>query len=108
MRRLIRVKRDIVHTIRQAVVSKYAGGALPERARTRVKGFILTLPQRWGAGIGTSKHPLLIDILTVDAEDSFMCFMFINFHCHDWPPGLQDLSGRMKRMPSGRIAVSKY
>ena len=54
------VKRDIVRTIRQAVyfVSKYAGGALPEPARTRVRGFILTLPQRWaskasgtGAGI---------------------------------------------------------
>ena len=45
MRRLIRVKRDIVHTIRRAVVSKYAAGALPERARTRIKGFILTLHQ---------------------------------------------------------------
>ena len=56
MRRLIRVKRDIVHIIRQAVVSKleYAAGALPVRARTRVKGFILTLPQRWAAGTGTS------------------------------------------------------
>ena len=40
MRRLIDVKRDIVRTIRQAVdvVSKYAGGALPEPARTRVRG----------------------------------------------------------------------
>ena len=54
MRRLIDVKRDIVHTIRQAVdvVSKYAGGALPEPARTRVKGFILTLPQRWASKAG--------------------------------------------------------
>ena len=51
MRRLIDVRRDIVHTIRQAVdiVSKYAGGALPEPARTRVRGFILTLPQRWAS-----------------------------------------------------------
>ena len=51
MRRLIDVRKDIVHTIRQAVdiVSKYAGGALPEPARTRVRGFILTLPQRWAS-----------------------------------------------------------
>jgi transcriptional repressor OPI1 len=54
MRRLIDVRRDIVHTIRQAVdiVSKYAGGALPEPARTRVRGFILTLPQRWASKAG--------------------------------------------------------
>ena len=40
MRRLIDVQGDIVRTIRQAVdiVSKYARGALPEPARTRVKG----------------------------------------------------------------------
>ena len=43
-----------MHTIRQAVdiVSKYAGGALPEPARTRVRGFILTLPQRWASKAG--------------------------------------------------------
>ena len=43
-----------MHTIRQAVdiVSKYAGGALPEPARTRVRGFILTLPQRWASRAG--------------------------------------------------------
>ena len=54
MRRLIDVKRDIVRTIRQAVdvVSKYAGEALPEPARTRVRGFILTLPQRWASKAG--------------------------------------------------------
>ena len=48
MRRLMDVKRDIMRTIRQAVniVSKYAGEALPEPARTHVRGFILTLPQR--------------------------------------------------------------
>jgi hypothetical protein len=40
-----------VHTIRQVVdvVSKYAGGALPEPARGRVRGFILKLPQRWAS-----------------------------------------------------------
>ncbi|TFK39596.1 transcription factor Opi1-domain-containing protein [Crucibulum laeve] len=67
MRKLTDVRRDIVHTIRQVVdvVSKYAGGALPEPARTRVRGFILKLPQRWaskasaagvisGAGVNTA------------------------------------------------------
>jgi hypothetical protein len=40
-----------VHTIRQVVgvVSKYAGGALPEPARGRVRGFILDLPKRFSA-----------------------------------------------------------
>jgi len=60
MRKLTDVRRDIVHTIRQVVdvVSKYAGGALPEPARGRVRGFILKLPQRWaskassGPGVG--------------------------------------------------------
>ncbi|EGN95202.1 hypothetical protein SERLA73DRAFT_77210 [Serpula lacrymans var. lacrymans S7.3] len=51
MRTLMDVRRDVVHTIRQVVdvVSKYAGGALPEPARTRVRGFILHLPQRWAS-----------------------------------------------------------
>lgn len=51
MRTLTDVRRDVVHTIRQVVdvVSKYAGGALPEPARTRVRGFILHLPQRWAS-----------------------------------------------------------
>lgn len=46
---LTNVKRDVVNTIRQVVdvVSKYAGGALPEPARSRVREFILNLPQRW-------------------------------------------------------------
>ena len=33
-------------------MSKYAGGALPEPAGTRVRGFILTLPQRWASKAG--------------------------------------------------------
>ncbi|TCD69107.1 hypothetical protein EIP91_008749 [Steccherinum ochraceum] len=43
------IRRDVVDTIRQVVdvVSKYAGGALPEPARSRVRDFILCLPQRW-------------------------------------------------------------
>ena len=54
MRRLIDIKRDIVRTIRQAVdiVSKYARGVLPEPARTRVRGLILTLPQHWASKAG--------------------------------------------------------
>lgn len=49
MQTLTNVKRDVVQTIRQVVnvVSKYAGGTLPEPARSRVRQFILLLPQRW-------------------------------------------------------------
>lgn len=51
MRTLTDVRRDVVQTIRQVVdvVSKYAGGALPEPARSKVRGFILHLPQRWAS-----------------------------------------------------------
>lgn len=51
MRTLTDIRRDIVQTIRQVVdvISKYAGGALPEPARSRVRGFILHLPQRWAS-----------------------------------------------------------
>jgi len=51
MRQLTNVKRDVVNTVRQVVdvVSKYAGSALPEPARTRVRGFILHLPQAWAS-----------------------------------------------------------
>ena len=54
MRRLTDVRRDVVHTIRQVVdvVSRYAGGTLPEPARNRVRGFILNLPQRWASKAG--------------------------------------------------------
>ncbi|KAG9017114.1 hypothetical protein FRB90_001718 [Tulasnella sp. 427] len=49
MRTLGDVKRDIVTTVRQVVevMSKYAGGALPEPARATVRNFILLLPERW-------------------------------------------------------------
>ncbi|KIJ65287.1 hypothetical protein HYDPIDRAFT_28003 [Hydnomerulius pinastri MD-312] len=58
MRTLTDVRKDIVHTIRQVVdvVSKYAGGALPEPARARVRGFILHLPQRWASANATVPH----------------------------------------------------
>ncbi|KAJ7200914.1 transcription factor Opi1-domain-containing protein [Mycena haematopus] len=51
LRTLSHLRSDIVHTIRQVVgvVSKYAGGALPEPARGRVRGFILDLPKRFSA-----------------------------------------------------------
>ncbi|KAJ6621543.1 transcription factor Opi1-domain-containing protein [Mycena sp. CBHHK59/15] len=54
LRTLAHLRSDIVHTIRQVVgvVSRYAGGALPEPARGRVRGFILGLPRRLGAEDG--------------------------------------------------------
>ncbi|KAI6044404.1 transcription factor Opi1-domain-containing protein [Pisolithus marmoratus] len=59
MRTLTDVRRDVVHTIRQVVdvVSKYAGGALPEPARVRVRGFILHLPQRWASASASVPRP---------------------------------------------------
>ncbi|KAF7982524.1 hypothetical protein HWV62_28140 [Athelia sp. TMB] len=54
LRTLAAARRDVVRTVRQVVdvVSKYAGGALPEPARSRVRGFILLLPQRWAHRAG--------------------------------------------------------
>lgn len=47
------VKRNVVNTIRQVVevVGKYAGGSLPEPAKQKVKGFILSLPGRWSVAV---------------------------------------------------------
>lgn len=47
------VKRNVVNTIRQVVevVGKYAGGSLPEPAKQKVKGFILSLPGRWSMAV---------------------------------------------------------
>ncbi len=62
LRTLTNIRRDVVETIRQVVdvVSKYAGGALPEPARARVRQFILCLPQRWAqAASGTSSAGLV-------------------------------------------------
>lgn len=60
MRTLNDVKRDVVDTIRQVVdiISKYAGGALPEPARQRVRGFILHLPQRWASASRQTPEPV--------------------------------------------------
>ncbi|CAE7138933.1 unnamed protein product [Rhizoctonia solani] len=58
--RLSAVKRDVVATIRQAVdiVSRYAGGALPEPARGTVRSVLLNLPERWAtAGHTASGEP---------------------------------------------------
>ncbi|OJT12311.1 hypothetical protein TRAPUB_11138 [Trametes pubescens] len=54
LRTLQTAKRDVVDTIRQVVevVSRYAGGALPEPARSRVRTFILCLPRRWATASG--------------------------------------------------------
>jgi hypothetical protein len=61
MRTLHDVRRDVVNTIRQVVdvVSKYAGSALPEPARARVRGFILHLPQRWASAASASASATL-------------------------------------------------
>ncbi|KAL4967751.1 putative clock controled protein (Ccg-8) [Aspergillus stella-maris] len=47
--RLQALKQDVLATIKQVmnVVSKYAGGALPENARNLVRRHLTSLPQRW-------------------------------------------------------------
>ena len=70
MRILIDIERDIVRPIRQAVdiVSKYAGGVLPEPARTRVRGFILTyfnVERLKRVGHGLELSVLLVLIVSV-------------------------------------------
>ncbi|CCM02619.1 uncharacterized protein FIBRA_04722 [Fibroporia radiculosa] len=54
LRTLNAAKRDVVDTLRQVVnvVSRYAGSALREPARSRVRTFILRLPQRWAEAAG--------------------------------------------------------
>ncbi|KAF8625469.1 hypothetical protein AX15_005364 [Amanita polypyramis BW_CC] len=68
MRALTDVRRDLVQTIRQVVdvVSKYAGSALPEPARTRVRGCILKLPQRWASKAGVSVPSTNINGIAVE------------------------------------------
>ncbi len=53
MRTLKDVKRDVIATVRQVVeiMSKYAGGALPEPARATLRSFILLLPERWASAM---------------------------------------------------------
>ena len=56
---LAQVKKELVDTIRQVVdvVSKYAGSALPEQARTSVRSFILMLPERWALAARSEDAP---------------------------------------------------
>ena len=45
------VKREISETLKKlmGIVSNYAGTALPEPARSRVRGYVLGMPSRWAA-----------------------------------------------------------
>lgn len=54
MMQINRIRGDLVMTIRQVVeiISNYAGSALPEPARARVRDFILSLPHRWANAHG--------------------------------------------------------
>ncbi|GJJ11484.1 hypothetical protein Clacol_005717 [Clathrus columnatus] len=55
MRSLTDVRRDLVKTVREVVkaISTYAGSALPEPARLKVRSFILCLPARWANAVGS-------------------------------------------------------
>jgi transcriptional repressor OPI1 len=55
--RIEKIKQDIVDMLRKAVdvVSRHAGAALPEPARSRVKMYILSLPSRWAAASTPTK-----------------------------------------------------
>ncbi|RDX54167.1 Opi1-domain-containing protein [Lentinus brumalis] len=72
LRTLQAAKRDVVDTVRQVVdvVSRYAGGALPEPARTRVRSFILHLPRRWAAASAEGPHPVTASGDDVRAEST--------------------------------------
>jgi len=49
--RLDAIKKEVIDTLRKVVevISKYAGSSLPEQARSAVRGFILSLPNRWAS-----------------------------------------------------------
>jgi len=49
--RLDAIKKEVIGTLRKVVevISKYAGSSLPEQARSAVRGFILSLPNRWAS-----------------------------------------------------------
>lgn len=50
-RNIVHAKKEIAETLKKLVVivSDYAGTALPEAARSRVRGFVLGMPGRWAA-----------------------------------------------------------
>jgi hypothetical protein len=77
LERIQQVKGDVLHTLKQVVdiVSKYAGGALPENARNLVRRHLTSLPQRFRIAststpppdsaestseMGTSAHRVLV------------------------------------------------
>lgn len=66
---LSHLKADVTTTIRKVldVVSKYAGNALPEPARNTVRGFVLSLPERWQEGTAQMLVPGEISPGGVDA-----------------------------------------
>ncbi|KAF9449390.1 Opi1-domain-containing protein [Macrolepiota fuliginosa MF-IS2] len=70
LRKLTEVRKDIVSTIRQMVdvVSKCAGGALPEPARGKVRGFILKLPQRWATRTAASGVAVGVPVSTASGS----------------------------------------
>lgn len=64
MQTLTEVKRDVVSTVRQVVeiMSKYAGGALPEPARATLRSFILLLPERWASAMQQQEAELHLHV----------------------------------------------
>lgn len=59
LERIQQVKGDVLHTLKQVVdvVSKYAGGALPENARNLVRRHLTSLPQRFRIASTSSPPP---------------------------------------------------
>ncbi|KAJ9243650.1 hypothetical protein DTO169E5_2565 [Paecilomyces variotii] len=57
--RIQAVKEDVLATLKQVVdiVSKYAGGALPENARNLVRRHLTSLPQRFRIASTSNPHP---------------------------------------------------
>lgn len=52
-------KKEIAETLKKlvAIVSNYAGTALPEPARSRVRAFVLGMPSRWAAKQNEGQYP---------------------------------------------------
>lgn len=63
------VKREISETLKKlmGIVSNYAGTALPEPARSRVRGYVLGMPSRWAARQSQTRRTS-IDVRRLDAN----------------------------------------
>ncbi|CCG82612.1 putative Clock controled protein [Taphrina deformans PYCC 5710] len=63
-------KREIAETLKKLVtiVSNYAGTALPEAARSRVRGFVLGMPGRWAARQSDSSSPYPVEKMDASEE----------------------------------------